>query len=160
MLGLKAKLVNGKYPLTGGSWSNGGNASSKIIRRCIRGGGALLRHANRRLYSSKGGAPPDPFGGQNVPLHGACASCDPFQACLHDLHGTERLANAWKQTPTKWYPLPVAVGALLLIVIQYRRKYGEREVHVDEEGREILKLKGPWHVCSALHAYVALASPS
>ena len=63
-----------------------------------------------------------------------------------DNFSVERLANAWRQTPTKWYPLPVAVGALLLIVLQYRRKAAEREVHVDEEGREVLKLKGPWHV--------------
>ena len=54
--------------------------------------------------------------------------------------------NAWKDTPTKWYPLPVAVGALLLIVIQYRRRYVEKEVHIDEEGREVVKLKGPWQV--------------
>ncbi|KAI0803007.1 phosphatidylserine decarboxylase-domain-containing protein [Irpex lacteus] len=59
--------------------------------------------------------------------------------------------NAWKQTPTKWYPLPVAVGALVLMVIQYRKR-AEREVHVDENGREVVKLKGPWtvHVMGAL----------
>ncbi|KAJ3551061.1 hypothetical protein NM688_g4942 [Phlebia brevispora] len=127
MLGLKAKLVSGKYHLSTGFSSNGGNTSSRLIRRCIRGGGALLRHANRRLYSSKGGASPDPFGGPEIPFH-------------------QRLANVWRYTPTKWYPLPVAVGALLLIVIQYRKRYGEREVVVDEEGREVVKLKGPWHV--------------
>jgi hypothetical protein len=59
---------------------------------------------------------------------------------------SERLANAWKQTPTKWYPLPAAVGALLLVVIQYRKKV-EKEVHVDENGNEIIRLKGPWTVC-------------
>lgn len=58
----------------------------------------------------------------------------------------ERLANAWTQTPTKWYPLPIAVGALLLVVIQYRKRLGEREVYVDEDGHEVVKLKGPWHV--------------
>jgi phosphatidylserine decarboxylase len=48
----------------------------------------------------------------------------------------------------KWYPLPLAVGALLLVVIQYRKKAAraEAEVHVDEEGHEVIKLKGPWHV--------------
>ncbi|THG94853.1 hypothetical protein EW026_g6693 [Hermanssonia centrifuga] len=128
MLGLKAKLANGKYHLSTGFSSTGGNVSSRVIRRCIRGGTALLRRANHRLYSSKGGVPPpDSFGGPDVPLH-------------------QRLANAWKHTPTKWYPLPVAVGALLLIVIQYRKRLGEREVYVDEEGHEVVKLKGPWHV--------------
>jgi len=56
---------------------------------------------------------------------------------------------AWTETPTKWYPLPLAVGALLLVVIQYRKKTAraEAEVHVDDEGHhEVIKLKGPWHV--------------
>ncbi|KAI8983296.1 phosphatidylserine decarboxylase [Trametes punicea] len=57
-----------------------------------------------------------------------------------------RLADAWRNTPTKWYPLPVAVGALLLIVLQYRRKSTSRDVVVDEHGNEVVRLKGPWHV--------------
>ena len=40
------------------------------------------------------------------------------------------------------------MGALLLIAIQYRKRLGEREVHVDEDGREVVKLKGPWQVRS------------
>ncbi|EKM48385.1 uncharacterized protein PHACADRAFT_109032 [Phanerochaete carnosa HHB-10118-sp] len=72
--------------------------------------------------------------------------------CLRGLPTTERLANAWKQTPTTWYPLPIAVGALLLIAIQYRKRLGQKEVYVDEEGHEVVKLKGPWtvHVMGAL----------
>lgn len=62
----------------------------------------------------------------------------------------ERLVNAWTQTPTKWYPLPIAVGALLLVVIQYRRRLGEKEVYVDDEGHEVVKLKGPWTVSARL----------
>lgn len=58
--------------------------------------------------------------------------------------------NAWTQTPTKWYPLPIAVGALLLVVIQYRRRLGEKEVYVDDEGHEVVKLKGPWAVGAVL----------
>lgn len=56
--------------------------------------------------------------------------------------------NAWTQTPTKWYPLPLAVGALLLVAIQYRKRIAraENEVHVNDEGREVIKLKGPWQV--------------
>ncbi|KIK91869.1 hypothetical protein PAXRUDRAFT_795623 [Paxillus rubicundulus Ve08.2h10] len=65
-----------------------------------------------------------------------------------------KLVSAWTQTPTKWYPLPLAVGALLLVMIRYHKKSGraEKEVHVDEEGHEVIKLKGPWqvHVMSAL----------
>ena len=59
-----------------------------------------------------------------------------------------KLITAWTQTPTKWYPLPLAVGALLLVAIQYHKKSAraQKEVHVDEEGREVIKLKGPWQV--------------
>ncbi|KAI0757522.1 phosphatidylserine decarboxylase [Daedaleopsis nitida] len=58
----------------------------------------------------------------------------------------KRLVQAWQNTPTKWYPLPVAAGALLLIVLQYRKRSTAREVVVDEHGNEIVRLKGPWHV--------------
>lgn len=59
----------------------------------------------------------------------------------------EKLINAWTQTPTKWYPLPIAVGALLLVAIQYRKKSARsKEVQVDEHGLEVVRLKGPWHV--------------
>ncbi|QRV74069.1 phosphatidylserine decarboxylase family protein [Ceratobasidium sp. AG-Ba] len=34
-----------------------------------------------------------------------------------------RLRDAWRNTPTKWYPLPVGVGAVLLAVIHYRRQH-------------------------------------
>jgi hypothetical protein len=59
-----------------------------------------------------------------------------------------RLIEAWKNTPTKWYPIPVAVGALLLVAMQYRRKLTRtaKEVNVDAEGHEIIRLKGPWQV--------------
>jgi hypothetical protein len=61
-----------------------------------------------------------------------------------------RLLNAWSQTPTKWYPLPLAVGALLLVVLQYRKKLSrtKKEVDADEEGRDVIRLKGPWQVSS------------
>ncbi|KAL1738072.1 phosphatidylserine decarboxylase-domain-containing protein, partial [Schizophyllum fasciatum] len=65
-----------------------------------------------------------------------------------------KLIRAWTQTPTKWYPIPIAVGALLLVVIQYRKNSRRRnpEVVVDQDGVEVVKLKGPWqvHVMGAL----------
>ncbi|KAI0697145.1 phosphatidylserine decarboxylase-domain-containing protein [Cytidiella melzeri] len=136
MLGLKAKIYNGRHRL-GLTSTNAGYYSGRIVNRCIRGihrGSALLR-VNHRLYSTQpgGNVPPQgSFGGRDVPLH-------------------QRLASAWKETPTKWYPLPVAVGALLLIVIQYRKRV-EKEIHVDENGNEVVRLKGPWtvHVMGAL----------
>ena len=62
----------------------------------------------------------------------------------------ERLVDAWQNTPTKWYPLPIAAGALLLVVLQYRKKSTAREVVVNEDGQEIVRLKGPWHVSPLL----------
>ena len=59
---------------------------------------------------------------------------------------TERLSSAWRHTPMKWNPLPWFVGALLLVLIQYRRYRSEKEVYIDEEGHEVIKLKGPWQV--------------
>jgi hypothetical protein len=56
-----------------------------------------------------------------------------------------RIASAWRDTPTKWYPLPVAVGALLLVAIRYKKSL--KEVHVDENGEEVIRLRGPWQVC-------------
>ncbi|KAI0247847.1 phosphatidylserine decarboxylase-domain-containing protein [Lactifluus subvellereus] len=65
---------------------------------------------------------------------------------------TERLSSAWRHTPMKWNPLPWFVGALLLVLIQYQRHRSEKEVHVDEDGHEVIKLKGPWqvHILGAL----------
>jgi hypothetical protein len=66
---------------------------------------------------------------------------------------SERIRDAWRETPIKWYPLPVAGGALLLVAMQYRKRFQlEQEVQVDEEGREIIQLRGPWqvHVLGAL----------
>jgi hypothetical protein len=59
---------------------------------------------------------------------------------------TERLSSAWRHSPMKWNPLPWFVGVLLLIFIQYRRHRSEKEVHVDEDGYEVIKLKGPLQV--------------
>jgi hypothetical protein len=57
-----------------------------------------------------------------------------------------RLSSAWRHTPMKWNPLPWFVGALLLVLIQYRRHRTGKEVYVDEDGHEVIKLKGPWQV--------------
>ena len=64
-----------------------------------------------------------------------------------------RVINAWTQTPTTWYPIPIAVGAILLVVIQYRRTrraHSSPQVDVDQDGVEVIKLKGPWQVCIVL----------
>ncbi|OXH28314.1 phosphatidylserine decarboxylase [Cryptococcus neoformans] len=73
---------------------------------------------------------------------------------LHGLKGsfqTEKVAQAWS-TPTKWYPIPIALGALVLLAVQYRKQTrGEIEVETQgPEGAVIRKsgnrVDGPWQV--------------
>lgn len=59
-----------------------------------------------------------------------------------------RVAEAWNSTPTKWYPLPVGVGALLLAAMQYKKEHSKRddlEVVADDNGN-VVKTKRPWQV--------------
>ncbi|KAJ7250574.1 phosphatidylserine decarboxylase 1 [Mycena rebaudengoi] len=62
-----------------------------------------------------------------------------------------KIITAWTETPITWYPIPIAVGALVLVAMQYRKK-ARKEVGVDADGNEIIRLKGPWqiHVLGAL----------
>ncbi|KZT58432.1 phosphatidylserine decarboxylase [Calocera cornea HHB12733] len=71
---------------------------------------------------------------------------------------SRRVSYAWRTTPTVWYPLPLAVGALLLVglawkkeVYSQRKKGAEPQVVVGEDG-EALRLQGPWqvHILGAL----------
>ncbi|ODN83495.1 phosphatidylserine decarboxylase [Cryptococcus amylolentus CBS 6039] len=60
----------------------------------------------------------------------------------------EKVAHAWS-TPTKWYPIPIALGALVLLGVQYRKQArGEVEVESQGEVGAVLKGKadGPWQV--------------
>ncbi|WVQ90521.1 phosphatidylserine decarboxylase [Cryptococcus gattii] len=63
----------------------------------------------------------------------------------------EKVAQAWS-TPTKWYPIPIALGALVLLAVQYRKQTrGEIEVETQgPEGAVIRKsgdrVDGPWQV--------------
>ncbi|WVR09498.1 phosphatidylserine decarboxylase [Kwoniella sp. DSM 27419] len=63
----------------------------------------------------------------------------------------EKVAQAWK-TPTKWYPIPIALGALVLLAVQYRKQTrSDLEVETQGEGGAVVKkggkrLDGPWQV--------------
>ena len=63
-----------------------------------------------------------------------------------------RLTNAWRVSTSsasahaKWYPIPVALGALVLVFFRYKKRMDSKEVHVDENGEEVVKLRGPWQV--------------
>ncbi|KAL0067102.1 phosphatidylserine decarboxylase 1 [Marasmius tenuissimus] len=114
-------------------WVHGTNKTTAILR-------SVKNQGLRRVYSTQsgGGEGPNPgngLGNKGLPLY-------------------RKLVNAWTQTPVVWYPIPIAVGAILLVAIQYRKrsKRASKEVQVDEDGNEIIKLKGPWqvHVLGAL----------
>ncbi|CAE6513649.1 unnamed protein product [Rhizoctonia solani] len=68
-----------------------------------------------------------------------------------------RLRDAWQNTPTKWYPLPIGVGAVLLAVIHYRHQH-TLVTNVAEPGvlytgaGDAIRVSGPWqvHVLAAL----------
>ncbi|KAI0762502.1 phosphatidylserine decarboxylase [Fomes fomentarius] len=92
-----------------------------------RSGAFIRRNTLRFLSQGPRNNADNSTGGSHIPLY-------------------RRLVEAWQNTPTKWYPLPVAAGALLLIVLQYRKRSTAREVVVDEHGHEVIRLKGPWHV--------------
>ncbi|TFK18368.1 phosphatidylserine decarboxylase 1, partial [Coprinopsis marcescibilis] len=144
----KTIITTGKKPLYAASKvinASCGSATS-VFARCwvssTNKTGALLRKVKnsglKRAYSTKH-ATDGASGGAAGAGAGAAAGSLPLY---------RKVITAWTSTPTKWYPLPLAVGALLLVAIQYRRKVrnSAKEVEVDEEGREVIKLKGPWHV--------------
>ncbi|KAG5643049.1 hypothetical protein DXG03_001627 [Asterophora parasitica] len=142
----KTILTKGRKPLYAASRVlNASSASaSSVVAKCwvhsTNKTSALINTVRSRAYSTRAGSEGSSGGGLNK---GAAAL--PFY---------RKLINAWTETPTKWYPLPLAVGALLLVAIQYRKKSKRvsKEVHVDEDGMEVIRLKGPWqvHVIGAL----------
>ncbi|KAN0063068.1 phosphatidylserine decarboxylase 1 [Thecaphora frezii] len=63
-----------------------------------------------------------------------------------------RLSSAWRSTPIRWYPIPVLLGAVVLIGVQARKDYvaeqdGRGVGHriVDENG-QVVRMSGPWTV--------------
>ncbi|PWN48274.1 phosphatidylserine decarboxylase [Violaceomyces palustris] len=63
-----------------------------------------------------------------------------------------RLSKAWKTTPTVWYPIPILLGAFVLLGVKARRDYlaeqggnGKGAKIVDENGH-VVKMQGPWTV--------------
>ncbi|ORY35723.1 phosphatidylserine decarboxylase-domain-containing protein [Naematelia encephala] len=57
--------------------------------------------------------------------------------------------KAWS-TPTKWYPIPLALGALVLLAVQWRKQTrGELEVESQNQEGAVVRSKkvdGPWQV--------------
>lgn len=69
---------------------------------------------------------------------------------MTDAFNLGKLAKAWS-TPTKWYPIPIALGAVVLLAVKLRKEQrGEDlyEVESQREGAVVTKKKvdGPWQV--------------
>ncbi|KAJ7653307.1 phosphatidylserine decarboxylase 1 [Mycena polygramma] len=125
-----SRVINASFPTASSAfarcWVHSTNTTSAIFR-------TVKNQGLRRVYSTKGSDPKGNFEvGDGLPLY-------------------RKIINAWTETPVTWYPIPIAVGALVLVAIQYRKKT-RKEVHVDADGNEVIKLKGPWqiHVLGAL----------
>lgn len=129
MLGYKQSFFR---RTTSNVYRGGRRHVTKYVARAVYAGRQYSQYRRREGYSTFG-----PSG--KTPLH-------------------EKLAGAWKNTPTKWYPLPVLVGALLLVALNFRKKQrqsGQGNVDpmvVDRDGEEVIKLRGPLqvHVIGAL----------
>ncbi|KOS14530.1 psd1-phosphatidylserine decarboxylase 1 [Malassezia pachydermatis] len=57
-----------------------------------------------------------------------------------------RARRAWRETPLKWSPIPIALGAVVLVGVQAHREYNRHRrdaALVDEHGRPVRE-SGPW----------------
>jgi hypothetical protein len=61
---------------------------------------------------------------------------------------TGRLVNAWYDTPTKWYPLHIGVGSLLLVSLHWRKRRQQalEDAEAAQGDQPSVRLKGPWQV--------------
>lgn len=87
---------------------------------------------------------------QQKPLLGKLSnSYESFERFKQTLY-VGRLVDSWKNTETKWYPIPVALGLGVLAVIQYRRVIKREEYNLEHPKKYVAS--GPWqvHVAAAL----------
>ncbi|GAA5996380.1 hypothetical protein JCM5350_005119 [Sporobolomyces pararoseus] len=63
---------------------------------------------------------------------------------------TSRLRQRWQETPVKWAPIPVSLGAAVLVVLTFYKQASEKGKEPYPEGS--VKVEGPWqvHVIGAL----------
>lgn len=149
------RVLNSSFPTASSAfarcWVHGQNKTSALFR-------TVRNQGFHRVYSTKGF---DPNTGSNVdvdalPLYRACRvlRCDRRAKC-----DTGKIINAWIDTPVTWYPIPIAVGALVLVAVQYRKRT-RKEVYVDADGNEVIKLKGPWQVGTAANTIEIVTNPA
>ena len=66
-----------------------------------------------------------------------------------------RLVNAWYDTPTKWYPLHIGVGSLLLVSLHWRKRRQQalEDAEAAQNDQPSVRIKGPWQVSIHLRPY-------
>lgn len=68
---------------------------------------------------------------------------------------TERLNDRWKETPINWKPIPVGLGALVLLALtiwKQQRLASTQSETDDDLGQSGVKVKGAWQVCCHPHS--------
>ncbi|KAK4056992.1 phosphatidylserine decarboxylase 1 [Microbotryomycetes sp. JL221] len=66
---------------------------------------------------------------------------------------TQRLRQRWNSTETKWYPIPVSLGAAVLVgVSYYKQRRLDKQKQADGNNNNQIRVSGPWqvHVIGAL----------
>ena len=58
-----------------------------------------------------------------------------------------RLKKRWKETPTKWSPIPVSLGAAVLVVLTLYKQASDKGKEPMGEGS--VHVQGPWQVRTA-----------
>ncbi|KAF9513906.1 hypothetical protein BS47DRAFT_1382229 [Hydnum rufescens UP504] len=105
----------------------------------------VLRHP-RKAFNARRWYPSRYFSQQPKPEEGVepPSSIGPAHARMPL---RRRLVAAWKDTPTKWYPLPVGIGALLLAILQWRKTSQREPADAEDVTHEQpVKVKGRWKV--------------
>ncbi|KAG8989680.1 phosphatidylserine decarboxylase 1 [Tulasnella sp. JGI-2019a] len=130
-----------KPPFIGRRFSNLLPRQRPSATRVLRTFHTLYKRGDPNGYQRRAGSPDEQDERQR----------DPHRRKKRFLYS--RAAEAWYNTPTKWYPLPVGVGALLLGAIQYKKRYitnQAQQEHDDEDDAEIyherVRLQRPWQV--------------
>ncbi|KAG8858387.1 phosphatidylserine decarboxylase 1 [Tulasnella sp. 330] len=131
-----------KPPFIGRRFANLLPRQRPSATRVLRTFHTLYKRGDPNAYQRRAGTPDDLDDGQRR---------DPHRRKKRFLYS--RAAEAWYNTPTKWYPLPVGVGALLLGAIQYKKRYlsNQAQQQIDDEDdheiyQERARLQRPWQV--------------
>jgi hypothetical protein len=67
--------------------------------------------------------------------------------------------NAWYDTPTKWYPLHIGVGSLLLLTLQWRKRRQQSLEEAEASGElPAARIKGPWQVSHPPRTLASISS--